>query len=86
MARARKTKSGSKLADEIAKRRGKRYPAHAFIAEHFPDYMEVLLDLDYVIRQKPRRFDEKMHELFPHHRAGGRDVEPAQPAALAGSI
>ena len=43
---------------------GKRYPAHAFIAEHFPDYMEVLLDLDYVIRQKKRRFDEKWHELF----------------------
>ena len=48
----------------IAARRGKRYPAHAFIAEHFPDYMEVLLDLDYVIRQKKRRFDEKWHELF----------------------
>ena len=26
--------------------------------------MEVLLDLDYVIRQKKRRFDEKWHELF----------------------
>lgn len=64
MAGARKTKSGTTLADEIAKRRGRRYPAHAFIAEKFPDYMEVLLDLDYVIRQKPRRFDEKMHELF----------------------
>ena len=60
----RKKSSGKKLADEIAKRRGRRYPAHAFIAEHFPDYMEVLLDLDYVIRQKPRRFNEKMHELF----------------------
>ena len=64
MASAQKIKSGSKLADEIAKRRGKRYPAHAFIAEHFPDYMKVLLDLDYVIREKPRRFSEKMHELF----------------------
>ena len=60
----RKKISGSKLANEIAKRRGKVYPAHAFIAEKFPDYMEVLLDLDYVIRQKPRRFSEKMHELF----------------------
>ncbi len=64
MASAQKIKSGSKLADEIAKRRGKRYPAHTFIAEHFPDYMKVLLDLDYVIREKPRRFSEKMHELF----------------------
>ena len=64
MAAARKQSTGKNLADEIAKRRGKRYPAHAFIAEHFPDYMEVLLDLDYVIRQKKRRFDEKWHELF----------------------
>ena len=66
MASARKpAKAKSKsLADRIARRRGKRYPAHAFIAEHFPDYMEVLLDLDYVIREKPRRFNEKMHELF----------------------
>lgn len=53
-----------KLTDEIAKRRGRRYPAHAYIAETFPDYMEALLDLDHVIREKPRRFDEKMHELF----------------------
>ena len=52
------------LADEIARRRGRRYPAHTFIAETFPDYMEVLLQLDHVIREKPRLFDEKMHELF----------------------
>lgn len=52
------------LADEIARRRGRRYPAHAYIAETFPDYMEVLLQLDHVIREKPRRFDERMHELF----------------------
>jgi alkylhydroperoxidase/carboxymuconolactone decarboxylase family protein YurZ len=64
MVAPRKKSSGKNLAEEIAKRRGRRYPAHAFIAEHFPDYMEVLLDLDYVIRQKPRRFNEKMHELF----------------------
>lgn len=67
MASARKSTKPSKsksLAERIAARRGKRYPAHAFIAEHFPDYMEVLLDLDYVIRQKKRRFDEKWHELF----------------------
>ncbi len=52
------------LADEMAKRRGKRYPAHAYIAEKFPDYVKVQLELDQVIRAKPRRFDEKMHELF----------------------
>ena len=58
------TSDGKALADEIAKRRGKVYPAHQFIAEHFPDYMEALLELDTVIRGKERRFDEKMHELF----------------------
>jgi alkylhydroperoxidase/carboxymuconolactone decarboxylase family protein YurZ len=52
------------LADEMARRRGTRYPAHAFIAEHFPDYVKVLVELDEVIRAKPRLFDEKMHELF----------------------
>ena len=52
------------LADQMAKRRGKRYPAHAYIAELFPDYVKVLLELDEVIRAKPRRYDEKMHELF----------------------
>lgn len=53
-----------RLADEMAKRRGKIYPAHAYIAEKFPDYVKVLVELDDVIRRKPRRFDEKMHELF----------------------
>jgi alkylhydroperoxidase/carboxymuconolactone decarboxylase family protein YurZ len=52
------------LAQEIAQRRGKAYPAHAWIAEKFPDYAKVLLELDAVIRARPRRFDEKMHELF----------------------
>lgn len=52
------------LVDEIAKRRGTSYPAHRFIAEKFPDYMEALLHLDEVIRAKERLFDEKMHELF----------------------
>ena len=52
------------LADEMSRRRGRRYPAHTFIAEHFPDYVKVLVELDDVIRRKPRRFDEKMHELF----------------------
>ncbi len=55
---------GKSLADEIARRRGRRYPAHEFIAENFPDYMVALLDLDHVIRGKERLFDEKMHELF----------------------
>ena len=52
------------LADEMAKRRGKRYPAHEWIAQKFPDYVELLVKLDEVIRLKPRRFDQKMHELF----------------------
>src|SRR3990172_2750322 len=52
------------LADEIARRRGWRYPAHEFIARTFPDYMELLIKLDEVIRAKPRIYDEKMHELF----------------------
>jgi alkylhydroperoxidase/carboxymuconolactone decarboxylase family protein YurZ len=52
------------LAQEIARRRGRVYPAHAWIAEKFPDYVQVLLELDEVIRARPRRFDEKMHELF----------------------
>ena len=58
------TSDGKALAEEIAKRRGRVYPAHQFIAEHFPDYMEALLELDTVIRGKERCFDEKMHELF----------------------
>ena len=58
------TLDGKTLADEIARRRGRVYPAHQFIAENFPDYMEALLDLDLVIRAKERHFDEKMHELF----------------------
>jgi alkylhydroperoxidase/carboxymuconolactone decarboxylase family protein YurZ len=61
----RKTEvTSNNLVDEMAKRRGKRYPAHAWIAEKFPDYVKVLVDLDEVIRLKPRRFDQKMHELF----------------------
>jgi len=52
------------LAKEFASRRGRRYPAHEWIAERFPDYVEVMLKLDEVIRLKPRRYDERMHELF----------------------
>lgn len=54
----------TELADEFAKRRGKRYPAHAWIAERFPEYTETMLRLDDLIRRTPRRFDEKEHELF----------------------
>ena len=64
MAKSSDRRLSAKLADEMAKRRGKRYPAHAFIAEKFPDYVKVLIELDEVIRLKPRRYDEKMHELF----------------------
>lgn len=52
------------LTDEFADRRGRRYPAHAWIAEHFPEYVETMLRLDDIIRRTPRRFDEKEHELF----------------------
>ena len=64
MAESRKSGAAASLADEMAKRRGRRYPAHAYIAEKFPDYVKVLVELDEVIRLKPRRFDQKMHELF----------------------
>lgn len=52
------------LAKDFAARRGKVYPAHHWLSAHFPDYVEVMLKLDEVIRQKPRRYDERMHELF----------------------
>jgi alkylhydroperoxidase/carboxymuconolactone decarboxylase family protein YurZ len=64
MPEGRDQQTATDLADEMAKRRGRRYPAHAYIAEKFPDYVKVLVELDAVIRLKPRRFDEKMHELF----------------------
>ena len=64
MAESSDARLTANLADEMLKRRGTRYPAHAFIAEKFPDYVKVLIDLDEVIRVKPRRYDEKMHELF----------------------
>ena len=52
------------LAEEFASRRGKQYPAHGWIAERFPEYVETMLQLDEIIRKRPRRFDEKEHELF----------------------
>lgn len=54
----------SSLAEEFANRRGKTYPAHGWIAERFPEYVETMLQLDEIIRKRPRRFDEKEHELF----------------------
>ncbi len=64
MSQEQTDQSNASLADEIARRRGRRYPAHEFIARTFPDYMELLIKLDEVIRAKPRIYDEKMHELF----------------------
>ena len=64
MSQEQTDQGNANLADEIARRRGKRYPAHEFIARTFPDYMELLIKLDEVIRAKPRIYDEKMHELF----------------------
>jgi alkylhydroperoxidase/carboxymuconolactone decarboxylase family protein YurZ len=64
MADGQKQQTGAELAAEIARRRGRSYPAHEFIAKTFPDYMKVLIELDEVIRARPRLFDEKMHELF----------------------
>ncbi|OGA55158.1 MAG: hypothetical protein A3F74_13625 [Betaproteobacteria bacterium RIFCSPLOWO2_12_FULL_62_58] len=64
MSQEQTDQGNANLADEIARRRGRRYPAHEFIARTFPDYMELLIKLDEVIRAKPRIYDEKMHELF----------------------
>lgn len=52
------------LKAEMAERRGTVYPAHAFIAEHFPEYLEIIVRLDEEIRVKERIYDERMHELF----------------------
>lgn len=54
----------SSLTEEFAARRGKVYPAHGWLAERFPEYVETMLQLDEIIRRRPRRFDEKEHELF----------------------
>ena len=52
------------LAADFATRRGRVYPAHEWIARHFPGYTRIMLDLDEEIRRKPRRYDEATHELF----------------------
>lgn len=56
--------TSGRLANEFAERRGMQYPAHAWIADRFPEYAETMLRLDDIIRRRPRRFDEKGHELF----------------------
>lgn len=53
-----------KLFDTFASRRGHVYPAHEWLANRFPAYVKIMLDLDDEIRKKTRRYDEKMHELF----------------------
>ena len=54
----------SKLAKVFAERRDHVYPAHQWLAEKFPEYVQIMLDLDFEIRQKTKIYDEKMHELF----------------------
>lgn len=57
-------KNKENLSKIFAERRSHTYPAHEWLAEKFPDYVKIMLDLDYEIRQKTKIFDEKMHELF----------------------
>lgn len=57
-------KNKENLSKIFAERRNHSYPAHKWLAEKFPDYVKIMLDLDYEIRQKTKIFDEKMHELF----------------------
>ncbi|MDG2187974.1 MAG: carboxymuconolactone decarboxylase family protein [Hyphomicrobiales bacterium] len=52
------------LSKAFAERRSHTYPAHKWLAEKFPEYVKIMLDLDYEIRQKTKIYDEKMHELF----------------------
>jgi len=57
-------KKQNDLSKTFAERRSHVYPAHEWLAEKFPEYVQIMLDLDYEIRQKTKIFDEKMHELF----------------------
>ena len=57
-------KNKENLSKIFAERRSHTYPAHEWLADKFPDYVKIMLDLDYEIRQKTKIFDEKMHELF----------------------
>ena len=64
MKRKEKNKKNSKLAETFAERRSHVYAAHEWLAEKFPEYVQIMLDLDFEIRQKTKIYDEKMHELF----------------------
>ena len=45
---------GAGLAADFAARRGRVYPAHQWLAERFPDYVRIMLELDEEIRRRPR--------------------------------
>ena len=64
MKRKEKNEKISKLAETFAERRSHVYAAHEWLAEKFPEYVQIMLDLDFEIRQKTKIYDEKMHELF----------------------
>ena len=64
MKRKEKNEKNSELAETFAERRSHVYPAHEWLAEKFPEYVQIMLDLDFEIRQKTKIYDEKMHELF----------------------
>ena len=57
-------KNKENLSKIFSERRSHSYSAHEWLADKFPDYVKIMLDLDYEIRQKTKIFDEKMHELF----------------------
>ena len=64
MAKKDSNNKNNKLAKVFAERRDHIYPAHQWLAEKFPEYIQIMLDLDFEIRQKTKIYDEKMHELF----------------------
>tara|TARA_B100000575_G_scaffold139546_1_gene111327 strand:+ start:1015 stop:1425 length:411 start_codon:yes stop_codon:yes gene_type:complete len=64
MAKKDRNNKNNKLAKVFAERRDHIYPAHQWLAEKFPEYIQIMLDLDFEIRQKTKIYDEKMHELF----------------------
>lgn len=57
-------KKSMNLSKTFAERRSHVYPAHEWLADKFPEYIKIMLDLDHEIRKKAKIFDEKMHELF----------------------
>ena len=56
-------KKQNDLSKTFAERRSHVYPAHEWLAEKFPEYVQIMLDLDYEIRQKTKIFDEKMDDI-----------------------